>query len=138
MNPLKAILNHAVDRISIQKLECEMERVDLPDDYIFLIEYCGHPTFPYAHIQLEKSNKLIFSHFQEEDHPYIYYTLGNKKTKLVCLYFVYRPKKNASRTDITVDDQKSYAFAPTYGDGSNAFQRHIISFVVFSSSKNLP
>ena len=29
--PLKAILNHEVDRLSIQHLEYEMERIDLPD-----------------------------------------------------------------------------------------------------------
>ena len=87
--------------------------------------YCGHPAFPYAHIQLEKCTKLILSHFQEEDHPFIYDTLGNKKTQLVCLYFIYRPK-NTSRTDITDDDQKPYAFAPTYGDGSTAFHCHMI------------
>ena len=67
-----------------------MERVDLPDDYIcFEIEYCGHPNLPYAQIQTEQVTKLIISHFQEEDHPLIYDTPGNKKTKLVCLYFIY-------------------------------------------------
>ena len=30
------MLNHVVDIISLQQLEYEMERVDLPDDYIFL------------------------------------------------------------------------------------------------------
>ena len=34
-------------------------------------------------------------------------------------------------------DQKSYAFAPTYGDVSTDFQRHMISVVVFSSSNKL-
>ena len=32
--------------------------------------------------------------------------------------------------DITDDDQKSYAFAPTYGDESTAFHLHMISVVV--------
>ena len=36
LNPLKAMLNLVVDRISLQQLEYEMERADLPDDYIFL------------------------------------------------------------------------------------------------------
>ena len=53
---------------------------------------------------------------------------------MVCLYFVYRPKKNISRTDTTDDDQKAYAFTPTYGDVPTIFQRHMISVVVFSYS----
>ena len=123
---LKAILNHAVDRIYLQQLEYEMRRVDLPEDYnYFEIGYCGHPAFPYAHIKLEQASKLILSHFQEEDHTYIYDTLGNKKKQLVFLYFENKSKKNASRTDITDDYQKSYTFVPTCGDGSTAFHRHM-------------
>ena len=57
-----------------------------------------------------------------------------KKTELVCLYIFYRPNKNASRTDQTNDDQKAYAFAPTYGDGSTDFHYHMISVVVISYS----
>ena len=45
--------------------------------------------------------------------------------------YLYRPKKNAYITDLTNDDQKSYSFAPTCGDGSTAFHPHIISVVVF-------
>ena len=87
LNPLKSMFDHVVDRLSLQKLEYEMERVDLPDDYNFFeIGYCGHPAFPYARIQQEQSTKSIISHFKEEDHPLIYDTLGNKKTQLVCLY----------------------------------------------------
>ena len=56
---------------------------------------------------------------------------------MVCVYSVYRPKKNAYRTDITDDDQKSYAFTPTYGDVSTAFQLHMMSVVMFSSFKKL-
>ena len=60
------MLKSEVDRLSIQKFEYEMDRADLPDDYnYFEIGYCGHPTFTYAHIQLEQSTKLILSHFQE-------------------------------------------------------------------------
>ena len=109
-----------------------MEHADLPDDYnYFEIGYCGHSDFPYTHIKLEQATKLIPSHSQEEDHPFRYDKLTNKETKLVCLYFVYRPKKNASRRDITDDYQKAYAFAPTYGDGSTSFHCHMISVVVF-------
>ena len=35
MKPLSSMLNHVVDKSYLRKLEYEMERVDLPDDYIF-------------------------------------------------------------------------------------------------------
>ena len=60
-----------------------------------------------------------------------------KNTQLVCLYYVYRPKKNVSRKNPTNDDQKAYSFAPTYLDGSTSFHRHMISVVVFSYSNTL-
>ena len=101
------------------------------------IVYYVHPDFPYANIQLEQATKLILSHFWEEYHPLIYDTLNNKNTQLVFLYFVYRPKKYTSRTDINNDDQKAYAFLPTYGDGYTAFCRHMISVVVFLYSNTL-
>ena len=56
---------------------------------------------------------------------------------MVSLYFVYRPKENASRTDITDDDQNAYTFAPTYGDKSTAYHGHMISVVVFFYSNTL-
>ena len=61
----------------------------------------------------------------------------NKKTQLVSLYFVYRPKKNAPITDITNDDEKVYTFAPTYGDESTGYHCHMISVVVFLYSNTL-
>ena len=39
--------------------------------------------------------------------------------------------------DIMNDDKKAYVFAPTYGYGSTAFHRHIISVVLFSYSNIL-
>ena len=88
LNPLKAMLNLFVDRISLKQLDYKMEWNDLPNDYnFFQIGYCYHPAFSYAHIQLEQANKLIPSLFQEEDHPFIYDTFNNKRTKLVCSYF---------------------------------------------------
>ena len=52
MKPLKAVLDHKLDRLSLQQLEYEMERVGLPDDYIFFeIRYCVHPALPQARIQ---------------------------------------------------------------------------------------
>ena len=87
------MFNIVVDRIYTQHLEYEIEHVDLPDDYnCFEIGYCGHPAFPYAHMQLEQSPKLIISHFHEVDHSYIYDTLDNKK-KNNFGYIFYRPKK---------------------------------------------
>ena len=133
MKQWKAMLNLVVERISLQQVEYEMESIDLPDDYNFFeIGYCGHPTLPYALIKLGKAPKLIISHSQDKYHPLIYDTFKNKKTQLVSSYFVYRPKKNASRTDPTNDYQKSYTFASTYRDGSTAFQCHMIYVVVFS------
>ena len=59
------------------------------------------------------------------------------KRQFFCLYFVYIPKKNESRTDITNDDQKAHAFAPPYGYGSTAFHRHMISVVMLYYSNTL-
>ena len=36
LKPLKAMWNLVVDRIFLQQLEYEIERADLPDDYVFL------------------------------------------------------------------------------------------------------
>ena len=60
-----------------------------------------------------------------------------KKTQLVSFYFFHRNKKYASITDIINDDQNAYAFAPSYGDGSTAFHRHMISVDVFFYSNAL-
>ena len=54
----------------------------------------------------------------------------------VYIYF-YKPKENSSRTDLKNDDQNVYVFAPTYGDGSTNFHRHMISVVVYSYSNIL-
>ena len=53
-------------------------------------------------------------------------------TQLVSLYIFYRPKKNASRTDITnYDDEKSLKFKPIYGDEYTGYHCYMISVVVF-------
>ena len=64
MNQLNTMLNLVVEIIYLQQLEYEMERADLLDEYIFGVGYCGHPSFSYAHIQLEQATTLIISHFQ--------------------------------------------------------------------------
>ena len=54
------MLKSVVDRLSLQKLEYEMDHADLPDDHnVFEIGYCVHPTFPYSHIQLGQDTNLI-------------------------------------------------------------------------------
>ena len=54
------MLKLVVSRISLQKLENEMERADIPDDYLlFEIVFCGQPIFPSAQIQLEPATKLL-------------------------------------------------------------------------------
>ena len=101
------------------------------------IGYCDHPNFPYANIKFKQATNLILSHFQEEDHQFINDKPKNKNTQWVSLYSVYRPKKNASRTDIINDDEKAYTFAPTYGDESTGYNCHMISVVVFFYSNTV-
>ena len=103
----------------------------------FEIGYCGLPALPYTNIQLAQATKLTISHFKEEYHRLIYDNLNNKKKQLVCLYIFYRPKKNEYRTNLTNYDKKTYAFAPTYGDGSTDFHRQMISVFVFYYSNKL-
>ena len=80
MNPLKYMLNPVVYRIPFHLPEHEMDRADLHYDYNFFeIGYYGHPAFPYAHIQIYRTTKLILSHIWEEYNPFIYDTLNNKK-----------------------------------------------------------
>ena len=50
---------------------------------------------------------------------------------MVSLYFVYKPKKNAPRTDITNDDQDAYKYGQTYGDEPTSYHHNMISIVVF-------
>ena len=86
---------------------------------------------------LNQASDLILSHFKEEDHFFIKDTLRNKKIQLVLLYYVYKPKTNASRTKNMNDDEQAYRFCPFYGGESTGFNRHMISVVVFSYSETL-
>ena len=73
LRPLKSLINFEVDRLSLLKLEYEMDCTDYPVHYNFFeIGYCGHPNFPSANIQFKQANNLTISHFQEEDHPFIH------------------------------------------------------------------
>ena len=56
---------------------------------------------------------------------------------MVYLYYVYKPKQNASRTYIANDDEMAYKYVPTYGDESTGYHRHMISVVVFFYSDTL-
>ena len=112
-----------------------MDRTDFPIDYNFFeTGYCGNPNFPYKNIQIYQASDLILSNFREEYHSLINDTLRNKKTQLVSLYYIYKPKKNASRTDITNYDEKAYKYGPAYGDEPTGYRRSMISVVVFSYS----
>ena len=82
------MFNLEVGRISLPQLEYEMDFTDYPAGYnFFLIGYCGHPNFPYTNIQLEQASDLALSRFHKEYHTFINYTLRNKKTQLVYLYY---------------------------------------------------
>ena len=108
------MLNLEMERISLHQLEYEMDRTGYPVYYnVFEIVYCGHPNFAYTNIQPYQSIDLILSHFQKEDHSFINDTIRNKKTQVVYLYFVYKPKENASRTDNTNDCEKAYRYVST-------------------------
>ena len=110
------MLNTKFDRLSLQQLECEMDCTDYPDKYNFFeLGYCGHPNYPHTKIFLVQASDLILSHFKEADHFFIKDTLRNKKIQLVSLYYVYKPKTNASRTKNTNDDEQAYKFGPLYG-----------------------
>ena len=53
------------------------------------------------------------------------------------LYYVYKPKTNASRTNNTNQDENAFKYGPLYGGESTSFHRHMISVVVFSYSETL-
>ena len=52
-----------------------------------------------------------------------------KNTQLVSFFNIYKPNKNASRTDITYYDEKAYKYGPIYGDESTSYHHHMISVV---------
>ena len=53
------------------------------------------------------------------------------------LYYVYKPKTNISRTNITNEDENAYKYGPLYGGESTGFHLNMISVVVFSYSESL-
>ena len=135
--PLKSYLDPNLDRISLLDLENEMDREDLPDNFSFFeIAYCGHTPSSYARTQMEQALELLECHFRPDDHECISDILCQRKTQMVCMYFVYRAKKNEEISSITSLDQKAYEMEPTYGK-SGMWRRHMISVVVFSTSFEL-
>ena len=86
------MLDNIVDRLSLQQLEYQMERVDIPDDCSFFRNMIlWSPCFPLRTYSTMQATKLILSRFQEEYHLFNYNTLRNNKAQLFCLYLVYRP-----------------------------------------------
>ena len=103
----------------------------------FELGYCGHPQYPYSNIFPNQASDLIISYFKEEYYSFIKDALRNEKIQLVLLYYVYKPKTNASRTKNTNDDEQAYNFFPLYGGESTGFHNHMISVVVFYYSETL-
>ena len=131
-------LDSKLNRLSLQHLEFEMDSSGYPDEYNFFeLGYCGHPNYTHTIFFLNQASDLILSHFKEEDHSFIKYTLRNKKIQLVLLYYVYKPQTNASRTKNRNDDEQAYKFCPLYGGESTNFHLHMISVVVLSYSETL-
>ena len=90
-----------MDRLSLQHLDCEMDRTDYPDKYNFSeLGYCGHPKYPHTNIFLNQASDLILSYSTEEDHSFIDDALRNDNIQLVFLYYVYKPKSDTSRKKI--------------------------------------
>ena len=126
-------LDSKLDRLSLQKLEFEMDSAGYPYEYNFFeLGYCGHPQYPYSNNFLDQASNLILSHFKEKDHTFITDALRNEKIQLFLLYYVYKPKTNKSRTKNMNDNEKAYKFGPLYGGESTGFHRHMLSVVVFS------
>ena len=58
LRPLRSVLNFEVYRLSLHKLEYEMDCTYYSVDYnCFEIGYCSHPNFPYA--KFNSRNLLI-------------------------------------------------------------------------------
>ena len=73
-------LNSELDRLSLQRLEYEMNFTDYPDKYNFFeLGYCGHPQYPYSKIFLNQAGDLILSNFKKENHSFIKDALRYKK-----------------------------------------------------------
>ena len=60
-----------------------------------------------------------------------------KRHNWFTLIMFYKPKKNASRTDIPNYDEMAYKYVPTYGDKYTGYHCHLISVVVFFYSNTL-
>ena len=98
---------------------------------IFLNRILWSPYLPLHKYSTLASRSFNNFTFQDKDHSFINDTLINKKTQLVLLYYVYKPNRNAPRTDIRNYDELANKYGPTYGGESNSYHRHMISVVVF-------
>ena len=136
--PFCEFMNQKFDRLSFQKLECEMDSTGYPDDHKFFeLGYCGHTQYPQSKIFLDQASALILSKFQEEDHPFIRKSLQDKHIHVVSLYYVYKPKTDTPITKNMEDDENAYKLGPKYGGESTGLHWHMISVVVFSYSETL-
>ena len=79
----------------------------------------------------------MLSNFQEEEHSFISEALRDENIQLVSLYYVYKPKTNTSRTNMTNVDENAYKYGSLYGGESTGFHCHMISVVVFSYSESI-
>ena len=87
--PLRGFLDQKLDRLSLQQLGCEMDSTGYPDDHKFFeLGYCGHTQYPHPKIFLDQARALIYSQFQEEDHPYIRKVLQDEHIHVVSFYYV--------------------------------------------------
>ena len=51
------LLNSKLDRLSLQKLEREMDCTDYPEKYnCFELGYCGHPKYPHTNVFLDQAS----------------------------------------------------------------------------------
>ena len=58
--PLCSFLNLNLDRLSLLKLDREMDSTGYPDDHTFFeLGYCGHTQYPHSKIFLDQALALI-------------------------------------------------------------------------------
>ena len=116
-------LNSKLDRLSLQKIECEMYSTGYPDHQNFFeLGYCGPTQYPHSNTFLDQASSLILSQFQEEDHPFIRKALQDEDIHVVSFYYVYKTKTDTPITKNTEDDENAYKLGPKYGGESTGIR----------------
>ena len=65
LSPLRAFLNLKLDRLSLLKLEYEMDSTGYPYYHKFFeLGYCGHTQYPHSKFFFDQARALILSQFQ--------------------------------------------------------------------------